>query len=70
MIIEVTFELIACAFHSQQMSFIPYFGVLLYLISDRRKISLNTLNIASTCKHIFVIYTYYPIALYINMSYF
>ena len=42
MIIEVTFELIAGDSHSQEMSFIPYFGVLLYVISDRRKISLNT----------------------------
>ena len=43
MIIEVTFELIACDSHSQEMSFIPYFIVILYLISDHRKISLNTL---------------------------
>jgi hypothetical protein len=41
MSIEVTFELIACDSQSQEMSFIPYFVVLLYLISDRRKISLN-----------------------------
>jgi hypothetical protein len=42
MIIEVTFELIAFDSHSQEMSFIPYFVVILYLISDHRKISLNT----------------------------
>jgi hypothetical protein len=41
MIIEVTFEFIVCDSHFQEMSFIPYFGVLLYLISDCRKISLN-----------------------------
>jgi hypothetical protein len=55
MIIEVTFELNAGDSHSQEMCFIPYFGVLLYFISDRRKISLN---IASTCKHIFRVYAF------------
>ena len=34
MIIEVTFEMIACDSHSLEISFIPYFGVLLYLICD------------------------------------
>ena len=42
MIIEATFELIAGDSHSQEMSFIPYFRVLLFFICDRRKISLNT----------------------------
>lgn len=39
--IVVTFELITCDSHSQEMSFIPYLFVLLLLMSNNGEISLN-----------------------------
>ena len=39
--IEVTFELITCDSHSQEMSFISYLFVHLLLMSSHREISLN-----------------------------
>jgi hypothetical protein len=41
MIIEVTFELITCDWHSQEMNFMPYLFVLFYLMSSHREIRLN-----------------------------
>ena len=41
MIIEVTFELITCDSHSQEMNFMPYLLVLFYLMSSQREIRSN-----------------------------
>ena len=41
MIIEVTFELITCDSHSQEMNFMPYLFLLFYLKSSHREIRLN-----------------------------
>ena len=62
MIIEVTFELITCDSHSQEMNFMPYLFLLFYLKSSHRDIRLNRtlLRLANIfcvdCKHLTVKY--------------